>query len=291
MTAMRLTTRVIGIAGVVAGTALLLAPMQGQSKPRPASPEPFGTYEDWTNPSETIRSDRWRGGEDAGGQEVTRKVRHLHLNMRFRLEGATNAGNTGFIESANIMAATDPTLIDEIAGDARIKSLAVTECAANPHITRVRPFRLEIVKFNDGRSTGPNDRTGDYAGRVLAFRDADSTDPPDLLHVEGSIHVCDNATCSTRTRKGTVQLGTVTVGAPFQIRLIWDKPNKQFLFGLDLNADQPKSYTASDAAPAALPSATVDVRHTAANCTAGALVTDSTTRVYKIQTNLSAIIP
>jgi hypothetical protein len=265
--------------------------MPGQSKPRPASHEPFGTYEDWSNPNETIRSDRWRGSEEAGGQEVVRKVRHLHLNMRFRLEGTTNAGNTGFIDSANVLATTNPALIDEIAGDAKVKSLTVTECAANPRITRARAFRLEIIKFNDGRSTGPADRTGDYAGRVLAFRDSDSTDPPDVLHVEGSIHVCDNADCSSRSRKGTVQLGTVTVGTTFQLRVIWDKPNKRFLFGLDANPDLPKVYTASDAAAAVLPSATVDVRHTAANCTAGAVVTDAITRVYQIQTNTSAIIP
>jgi hypothetical protein len=288
---MRVTMRVIGIAGLVAGAVLLVSPMPGQAKPRQASHEPFGTYEDWSNPNETIRSDRWRGAEDAGGQEIMRKVRHLHLNMRFRLEGATNAGNTGFIESANILATTDPTLIDQIAGDARVKSLTVTECAANPRITRVRPFRLEIVKFNDGRSTGPTDRTGDYAGRVFASRDGDSTDAPGVLRVEGSLHVCDNADCSSRTRRGTVQLGTVTVGATFQLRVIWDKPNKRFLFGLDANPDQPQTYTASDSAAAVLPSATVDMRHSAASCTAGAVVIDAITRVSKIQTNTSAIIP
>lgn len=288
---MRVLMRVIGITTVILGSMLLVSAVPGHSKPVRPGIEAFGTYEDWSNPGDTIRSDRWRGSEDPGGQEVMRKVRHLHLNMRFRLEGATNAGNTGFIDSANVMATTNPAMINEIAGDAKVKSLTVTECAANAGITVARPFRLEIIKFNDGRSTGPTDRTGDYAGRVFARRDADSVDPPGVLRVEGSIHVCDNPDCSSRTRKGTVQLGTATVGTTFQLRVTWDQANKQFLFGLDANPDMPKTYTASDAAPAAVPSATVDVRHTAANCTAGAVVTDSTTRVYKIQTNVSAIIP
>jgi hypothetical protein len=266
-----------------------LAPEPGQAK-APLQ-EAFGVYEDWSNPNGTIRSDRWRGSEDAGGQEILRKVRRLHLNMRFRLEGATNAGNTGFIDSANILGTTNPTQITEMAAEAKIKVLTVGECAANPTITRARGLRLDMVKFNDGRSTGPKDRTGDYAGRVLAFRDGDSTDAPDVLRVEGSIHVCDNADCSSRTRKGTVQLGTTSVGATFQIRVIWDQPGHRFLFGLDANPDAPKTYTASDSAPAVLPSATLDVRHTAANCTAGAIVTEASTRVYKVQTNVSAIIP
>jgi hypothetical protein len=285
---MRLTIRLMGILGLVAGSVLLLAPQPGQTK---ASREAFGIYEDWSNPNGTIRSDRWRGAEDPGGQEIVRKVRNLHLSMRFRLEGATNAGNTGFIDSANILGTTDPTLITEMAADAKIKFLTVGECAANPTITRARGLRLDMVKFNDGRSTGPTDRTGDYAGRVLVFRDGDSTDAPGVLHAEGSIHVCDNADCSTRTRKGTVQLGTTAVGKSFQIRVIWDQPGHRFLFGLDGNPDMPKTYTASDSAAAVLPSATLDVRHSAANCTAGAIVTDASTRVYKVQTNASAIIP
>jgi hypothetical protein len=278
--------RLIRISVLVAVAVLLFAPMPGQAK---MSREAFGVYEDWTNP--TIRSDRWRGSEDPGGQEITRKVARMHLNMRFRLEGATNAGNTGFIDSANILGTTNPTQITEMAADAKVKSLTVGECAGNPTITRARGLRLDMVKFNDGRSTGPTDRTGDYAGRVLAFRDGDSTDPAGILHVEGSIHVCDQADCSTRTRKGTVQLGTVTVGKTFQIRVTWDQPNHQFLFGLDANADMPKKYQATDTAPAVLPSATIDVRHTAANCTAGAIVTEAVTKVYQIQTNASAIIP
>ena len=259
---MRATMRLIGISGLIAGAVVLLAPELGQAKA--IRQEAFGVYEDWSNPSQTIRSDRWRGSEDPGGQEILRKVRNLHLNMRFRLEGAKNAGNTGFIDSANILGTTNPTQITEMAADAKVKSLTVGECAANPTITRARGLRLDMVKFNDGRSTGPNDRTGDYAGRVLVFRDGDSTDAVGVLRAEGSIHVCDNADCSSRTRKGTAQLGTTAVGAKFQIRVIWDQAGHRFLFGLDANPDVPKTYTASDSAPAVLPSATMDVRHTAA---------------------------
>jgi hypothetical protein len=280
--------RLIVMSGLAALAILLFAPLQGQAK---MSQQAFGVYEDWSNPSETIRSDRWRGSEDPGGQEITRKVRNQHLNLRFRLEGATKAGNTGFIDAANILGTTNPTQITEMAANAKIKSLTVGECVANPGISRARGLRLEIVKFNDGRSTGPNDRTGDYAGRVLVFRDGNSVDAPGVLQVEGSVHVCDNADCSSRTRKGTKQLGTTTVGAKFQIRVIWDQAGHQFLFGLDKNPDESRPYTASDSAPAVLPSATIDVRHTAANCTAGAIVTDATTKVYDVLTNSSAIIP
>jgi hypothetical protein len=276
-------TRIIGIIGL-AVAALPLIAARGSS-PR----EAFAVYEDWSNL--TIRSDRWRGSEVAGGQEIVRKVRNLHLAMRYRMEGFINS-DVGFAEGANILSTSNPTQITQMAADAKIKSYETHECATNPRLTRVRTIRLDIVKFNDGGSTGPTDRTGDYIGRVQVVRDSDATDPPEILQAVGSIHRCQNADCSDQKRfGGDNPLGPVTVGKAHQVRVTWDKPNHQFLFGLNTNADVAVPYTASDSAPAVLPSATLEQRATPANCTSGRIVTDSTNRVYKVFTNASAIIP
>jgi hypothetical protein len=280
---MRLT-RVIGIIGLIVA---MLPLMGARNTPRAV----FAVYEDWSNLSQTIRADRWRGSEVAGGQEITRKVKNLHLNMRYRMEGFTNS-DTGFADGANILSTTNPTQITQMAADAKIKSYETHECATNPRLTRVRTIRLEIIKFNDGSSTGPSDRTGDHLGRVQVVRDSDSTDPPEILQVVGSIHRCQNADCSDQKRfGGDNPLGPVTVGKQHQVRVIWDQANHQFLFGLNTNADVAVPYTASDSAPAVQPEATLSQRATPANCTSGRIVTDSTNRVYKVYTNAGAIIP
>jgi hypothetical protein len=278
---MRLT-RVIGIIGLVVAALPLIA---ARNAPRDA----FAVYEDWSKP--TIRSDRWRGSEEPGGQEITRKVKNLHLGMRYRMEGFINS-DTGFADGASILSTTNPTQITQMAADAKIKKYETHECAANPRLTRVRTIRLEIIKFNDGSSTGPTDRTGDHLGRVQVVRDSDSPDPPEILQAIGSIHRCQNPDCSDQKRFGGEHpLGPVSVGKLHQVRVIWDKPGHQFLFGLNTNADVPIPSTVSDSAPAVFPSATVEQRATPANCTSQRIVTDSTNRVYKVYTNPAAIIP
>lgn len=278
-------SRIIGILALL----VLALPLMAAGGNRPL--DTFAVYEDWTNPNGTIRSDRWRGAEVAGGQEITRKVRAGHLAMRFRMEGFTTS-DVGFTEGANILAATNPTQITQMAADAKIKSYETHECVTNPRLTRVRTIRVEIIKFNDGASTGPNDRTGDYLGRVQVVRDSDSTDPPDVLQAIGSVHRCQNADCSDVKRfGGDNPLGPVNVGKAHQVRVTWDQANHRFLFGLNTNADVPVPYTASDSKAAVHPSATIEQRDTPANCTSGRIVTDSTNRVYKVYTNPGAVIP
>ena len=280
------TTRIVWILALLVA-ALPLVAARGNS-PR----EAFAVYEDWSNPSQRIRSDRWRGSEVAGGQEITRKIaKSLHLNMRYRMEGFTSS-DVGFAEGANILSASNPTQITQMAADAKIKSYETHECVTNPRLTRVRTIRLDIIKFNDGSSPGPSDRTGDMLGRVQVVRDSDSPDPPDVLQAVGSVHRCQNADCSDQRRfGGDNPLGPVNVGKTHQVRVIWDKANHQFLFGLNANADVAVPYTQNDSAPAVFPSATLEQRATPANCTSGRIVTDSTNRVYKVYTNASAIIP
>jgi len=275
--------KIIWIAGLVAAALPLIAARGVSSR------DAFTVYEDWTNP--TLRSDRWRGSEQAGGQEIVRKVRRLHLAMRYRMEGFTST-DIGFTNGGNTLATTNPTQITQLAADAKVTAITTVECATNPRLTRTRALRLQIVKFNDGASTGSTDRTGDMMGRVQVVRDSASVDPPDVLQVEGSVHRCENADCSDVKRFGGMHaLGPVNVGAKFQIRVSWDKANKQFLFGLNSNADVPVAYTQSDALPAVAPAATLSQVSTPANCTGGPIVTDSANRVYLVYTNPSAVIP
>lgn len=268
---------------VLLGT-LLLTPTPGQ-----AGHEAFGVYDDWSQP--TIRSDRWRGVEDFGGQEVKREVQGDKLQMRFRLEGGTFS-DTGAFFADNFLLVTNPLSVDQLEAEFQVKALTVTGCPANPTASRARAARLLITRFNDGTSTGPGDRTGDHFGLIVARRDSNATEEPGILLVSGSVLRCTDPGCTDTSDVAFIVLPqTVQVGEPFTLRLIWDQPMRRFLLGVGTDPEVPLNYAASDTAPAVLPFAGVQIAHTAANCRAGPTAVDAETEVGVVQTNVSAIIP
>ena len=124
------------------------------------------------------------------------------------------------------------------------------------------------------------------------MRDGSSTDPAGVLKVQGFVLRCTNASCGTFTTVVSTTLATtVSVGQTFTLRLKWDEPNNQFLFGLDASADVAMPYAASDVAPANNTFVQTSPFHTTANCTAAIVAVDSTTRVGTVRTNSSAVIP
>ena len=258
-----------------------------------AALEPFGVYEDWTQGF--IRSDRWLGGQDFGGQEVRRVVAPGNkLLLRYRSEGSP-ASDTGSTTSSQFLSAINQTQVNEIEATFTVNNLSMITCAANNSgaATRARPARLLMQKFNDGTQSVPGNSIGDYIAGAQAQRDGSSTDPAGVLKVLGFVNRCTNASCFTSTTVISKTLTTtVSVGQSFTLRLKWDQPNHQFLFGLDSSADVALSYgAASDSTPANRPFVDTQVNHTTANCTAGAVVIDSTTLVGTVQTNSSAVIP
>jgi hypothetical protein len=133
-----------------------------------------------------------------------------------------------------------------------------------------------MTAFNDGSSTGPGDRTGDYNARVQAVRRSNSADPVGILRLEGRITRCQNAACSTEQQiVPPKDLGVTTpIGVAFAMRLIWDAPNNQFLAGANANANVALKYTANDALPAIQRSAGIEIRNSTATCVAGATEAD-----------------
>lgn len=273
----------IRVAGIFAVSILLLGAMLGQ-----ASDEPFDIYEDWSNP--TIRSDRWRGYED-GGQEIMREVKGGKLIMRYRREGTTSL-DSGSTSSDNVLEVTNPALVDKMEADFRVRDLIVTGCAANAEPSRVRAARLRMGLFNDGTSTGPGDRTGNHFAAIEASRTSNSTDAPGILRIRGRLNRCSNSGCSSSTQVSFVALPqTVTLEQKFTLRMIWDAPNDQVLFGVDTDPDVSLPYVVDDSAPVISDFAHIHIFHTTANCMAGPTVGDAETEVFQVRTNTSAVIP
>ena len=254
--------------------------------------EPLAVYEDWGGG--VIRSDRWLGGQGFGGQEVTRAITPGDtLLFRYRRQGS-RASDTGNAASGPFLNVAHPTQVNEIEATFTIDSLTMTVCAANNigAATRARPARLIMQRFNDGTQSVPGNQLGDYQAGVQALRDGSSTDAAGVLKVQGFVLRCTNASCGTFTTVVSPAFATtVSVGQTFTLRLKWDQPNHQFLFGLDAAADVAMPYAASDVAPANNTYVNTNILHTTANCTAGAVVIDSTTRVGTVRTNSSAVIP
>lgn len=271
---------------VAVGAALILWPLGA------AALEPLAVYENWSQ--SLIRRDRWQGGEGFGGQEVKRVIAANALSMRYRRQGFTSS-NTGNTNSFQFLNLANPAQVNELEATFTVTDLTMPACAGNNvgATTRSRVAQVNIAPFNDGTSSGPGDRTGDYSVGVQAFRDGSSPDAVGVLRVSGFVNRCTNAACSTGTSTtiASINLASVTIGQTFTLRAKWDQPNHQFLVGLDASADFPLSYSVSDTAPAINRFANIGVNHTTANCAAGAVAVDSTTSVGTVKTNSSAVIP
>ena len=286
-----MTVKTLMRTGLLLGVCLLLWPFSVDA-------ETFGVYETWT--STFIRSDRWRGDEDFGGQEVAREVNYSHkiLEMRYRLGGFIVPSTTpsGSFAASHRLNFAHPTSITEIAATFAVSDLTLTPCAANNagNATRALPMQILLGRFNDGSgNAATGDRTGDHFGGIQAQRAGSSADLPGVLRVFGFINRCDNANCSTSTTlPGVVALGTVNVGSTsFTLQMIWDKPGNQFLFSLNGGTQHAVTYTASDSAEAILPFANINQRLIVANCHVARARADTTTIVGTVLTNSSAVIP
>ena len=283
---------------VVVGTAVTLF----LPTPTWASHEPFDVYEDWSSP--TIRSDRWRGGEFGGtplnvmgeptmgaATEARRETDAGTLRTRYRREGGT-ASNVGGASNSLFLDVTHPLLVDQLEATFTVDDpVTVTACPEND-TSVARTSRLLITRLNNGQGIDIIDRTGDLEAGISAARFSNSIDAPGVLRTFGFLARCDNAGCLASTTLSFVEREQVTVATPFKLRVIWDAPNNQFLFGVDDNPDAPLTYDPTVFfREARLPFANTGVFHFTANCVAGPSVVDSASRVGEFHTNTSAIIP
>jgi hypothetical protein len=194
----------------------------------------------------------------------------------------------------NYLRFTNPISITAIGATFTVdKKLTVIPCNANNvgATTQAGPTHISLARFNDGSSTGPGDRTGDIEGVIAARRNGSSMDAEGVLRVDGSIVRSTTANGNFNSTLGSVTLGMVNTGHAFTVVMVWDKPNKQFLFSLNGGIPQAVAYSASDSAEAILPFAQIFQRHTVANCHDSTAVIDSTTKVGTVLTNASAVIP
>jgi len=99
-------------------------------------------------------------------------------------------------------------------------------------------------------------------------RASNSSDPPDVVHVQGRVGDCTNADCSGSALLYAVELGTAMKGDAVVAQIDWDKKNNKFRFTRDRTTVQETPYTEDDSFAPSLAFANLSLRNEAANCTA-----------------------
>jgi|MudIll2142460700_1097286.scaffolds.fasta_scaffold136411_1 hypothetical protein len=277
-------TKIIGLIGL-----LLVILMPGLSTKALSQLEPYGVYEDWKNPE--ISADRWRTGRNDDSLEVTREIHGNRLEMKYRVIGSSTS-NTGALSAQNRLFTKNPSAITQIETDFKVISLFTGRCQANLNSTRVRPAAIDLNKFNDGTTTGGTDMTGDHFVRVLVNREADSSNPEDVLTASAFLFRCLDPVCGNASSKVFIlDMGKVSVGDKFTLRIIWDNLKNRFIVGLN-DDDFILSYDPNlNKGTAKSPFATIRMTMVAGNCTAEPIETEATTEVREVRTNRSAVIP
>ena len=255
----------------------------------------FGIYEDWRK--STIRSDRWTARDDPAHEVKRQVIRmpftwHNWFEMRYRREGVISPSE-GLVGASQRMNAQNGSAINKMEADFRVMRMVVKGCPANINIkTRIRPAQIAVGGFNDGSSSGPGDLTGEYFVRILANREADSTDPTGVLTVGAFVFRCIDAPCSNAySTIFDLNVAKVRMGELFTLRAIWDEPNNRFLVGVNDGPDVILAYDPELNQKSGQGIAQFGIQLVASNCPDSRTVTDAETWVTEVRTNPSAIIP
>lgn len=260
-----------------------------------AAHEGLAVYEDWT--ATAIRADRWFAGSD-NGLERRREIQGGGLIMRLRRAGGTasDTGATGFFSSRLNLAR--PLTVDALEAEFRVRHLEVTGCDVNTTPALARAAAVDLNRISDldpGVPRSPGNLTGDHIARVEAFRASDAAAPEGVLTVRGVMFRCNDTGCLSSTIVTQAMLGEVRRGAPFRLRLLWDRPNHRFLAGLNDDAAADLPYPATlHRRESNTSAATIRIQHLPANCAAasgGPTIADAETEVRQVLTNASAVIP
>jgi len=140
----------------------------------------------------------------------------------------------------------------------RINSGKVRACADPDAATSRARFFMDTLWFNDGRSTGPGDFTGDVFTSIEVRRtSADADLAPNEFQVLGTINQCGNARCTDFPQLSEpLVLGRIRIGARVQLRVTWRENAQEFKWRAKVKGFPPMVQAYSYGADVAAPSPT-----------------------------------
>jgi len=209
-------------------SAFLLAPV-------PAFAQAFVLYDDFS--SGIIDPAKWYGSSVDGNfsgpmAEMSRRIEGGQLRLMM-----TNYGNT-LSDSGTTTGRIDlrpkltgvlggPGFIVGMQANATILASRIQKCGANTSTGGARAQMLGFF-FNDGTSTGPDDRTGNIIGFINMQKNAP---PLDNQVITAGISRCLIASCEQSTTLASQTFdATWALNETVTLRLVWKKANGKFTF-------------------------------------------------------------
>jgi hypothetical protein len=203
-----------------------------------------------------LNPDNWIGNEgssntgvfilESGRQIKTEPLSGLKgVDILNRSYASEISGDTGSA-SSNTRLFFNGGNVSTIQATVLVKKIQATGCSAvNTFATSPR-LRIGGGFFNAGTvAPTPGVQTDDVFAFITVGRELDSTNPANVLDINGSVFRCGDANCSgaATIQIGEELLGTVKVNQKVKLRVTWDPGADRFVFQKGNNPEVPIAYT------------------------------------------------
>ena len=165
--------------------------------------------------------------------EVGQVIAKKKLDMFNHCLGSTSDDNSGTTTCSTRLIMQDGTNVTAMEALVQPTALAQGRCSGNDVGTTW--IRFGGAFFN-GSAVAPLDQTNDVQAHISLSRDANSTDPADVMTIEGVVFRCTDADCGTFVYVTTtgadnpLVLGTIAVKKKVQLSIAHDPANNRFIF-------------------------------------------------------------
>ena len=214
--------------------------------------EPFATYDAFSG--DRINPDRWIAlGTDPFTLDVVRAVGSGVLWLGNRSYGDRSVTGGRVRHDVRLQFANS-NAIHSIAGLFQVTALDLVGCSAPSGTSTQVEVRIDGYFFNDGSSSGAGDATGDIWIQLRLDRSTSSGLPAGRMRVTSNVFHCQDSRCDTGPDLffDATSLGTVGIGEPVLLAVLWDADNDRFIFARNGFPALVYSYTndvATDANP------------------------------------------
>jgi hypothetical protein len=228
--------------------------------------EPLVLYDHFD--AKRIDPEKWSGAEGFAAPrnpnaEAVRVILGGALGVQLTTYGNMSA-NSDAQQGRFGLALANPVPVTAMAATVTVLSAEAEDCADNPSVSRARAQLLGFF-FNDGSSTGSNDRTGDILAGMNKDRDRDGRS------LVAFISRCVDAGCTSSPTLVSHVFETMwSPRHPDSLHLQWDRDGHQFRYTVNPGTPGEETvalaYAASDVLPPVLAFKALRVSHSVANC-------------------------
>lgn len=251
------------IACVLAGVFATIAVLSGVSQAQ------LELYDNFSAPQ--INPDRWRGFESQSGNccpdaEANRFIDRGKLHIALTSYGDVTS-NSGTRTGRFGLSFSNPTPITAMEASVSVKQASFQDCTGNTSTSRAGA-QLIGAFFNDGASSGADDRTGDILASIRKQQTHNGN------QITADIQRCNDSGCSSSSTLTSFAFTTTwTQNQSHVLRLEVDPAGNGFRYtvnpGKTTEETTVLTFTAADSLPPVQNFKNVRAINTAANCTTG----------------------